>query len=214
MYNSICECGNQKNKVSKKCTTCYAMGNRKTERPPYNELICDINELGYRGTGKKYGVSDNSIRKWVKAYERLQTPTTKIKKTITKTCKFCNNEFEIYPSLEKQGKGKFCSLVCVKGYNKINKKDKYYKVLARKHQLKYRYDLSLEEYNSLLEKQNNVCDICGCDFSKDGDKECVDHCHETGKIRGVLCNKCNTGLGMFKDNIGNLKNAILYLKKT
>jgi hypothetical protein len=40
----------------------------------------------------------------------------------------------------------------------------------------------------------------------------VDHCHNTGKIRGILCTKCNTGLGSFKDNIELLMNAIKYLK--
>ena len=41
----------------------------------------------------------------------------------------------------------------------------------------------------------------------------VDHCHKTGKIRGLICDSCNVGLGRFKDNIDNLKNAIKYLEK-
>ena len=45
---------------------------RKVERPPFDILIEDINELGYSGTGRKYGVSDNSIRKWVRVYEKLK----------------------------------------------------------------------------------------------------------------------------------------------
>ncbi len=43
---------------------------RKIERPPLEQLLIEVNELGYRGTGKKYGVSDNSIRKWIKNYEK------------------------------------------------------------------------------------------------------------------------------------------------
>jgi very-short-patch-repair endonuclease len=43
---------------------------RKVERPPYTQLINEVNELGYAGTGRKYGVSDNSIRKWIKYYEK------------------------------------------------------------------------------------------------------------------------------------------------
>lgn len=44
---------------------------RVVERPPYIELLDEITKLGYRGTGKKYGVSDNAVRKWVKAYEKI-----------------------------------------------------------------------------------------------------------------------------------------------
>lgn len=66
----FCICGNSKSKSSKKCKACYVNDSRKVDRPPYEELILLINELGYVGTGKKYGVSDNSIRKWVKYYEK------------------------------------------------------------------------------------------------------------------------------------------------
>jgi len=43
---------------------------RKVERPPYEQLIKNVNEIGYKGTGRKYGVSDNSIRKWLKTFEK------------------------------------------------------------------------------------------------------------------------------------------------
>ena len=56
-----------KTKKSKICNTCRSINNRVVkERPRYDILLKDINELGYVGTGKKYGVSDNSIRKWIK----------------------------------------------------------------------------------------------------------------------------------------------------
>ena len=62
----------------------------------------------------------------------------------------------------------------------------------------------------LMEYVNHpCCDICGDDFSNS--KLCVDHDHRTGKIRGVLCNHCNTALGLFKDKIVNLSIAINYL---
>lgn len=47
-----------------------SLSQRKAERPPYEQLIKEINELGYVGTGRKYGVSDNAIRKWKKNYEK------------------------------------------------------------------------------------------------------------------------------------------------
>jgi len=61
-----CECGEQIYKKSKICKTCSSFLQRKTERPNLEILLMDIDELGYVGTGKKYGVSDNSIRKWLK----------------------------------------------------------------------------------------------------------------------------------------------------
>jgi hypothetical protein len=62
---NICECGLKKNRQSKKCNKCYHFNSRKSERPSIEILIKDIEDLGYVGCGKKYGVSDNSIRKWL-----------------------------------------------------------------------------------------------------------------------------------------------------
>ncbi len=57
-------------------------------------------------------------------------------------------------------------------------------------------------------KENQVCEICG-----DSSSLVIDHCHESRKVRGVLCNSCNLGLGFFKDNAVSLESAIKYLKK-
>jgi len=57
-------------------------------------------------------------------------------------------------------------------------------------------------YDSL---QSQTCYICN---SKD---ICIDHCHKTGDVRGVLCNNCNLGIGLFKDNVERLRKAIKYL---
>lgn len=65
-----CVCGNIKNVTSKLCVECTKINQRKVKRPSYEILVKEIGELGYTGTGRKYGVSDNSIRKWKKFYER------------------------------------------------------------------------------------------------------------------------------------------------
>ena len=67
-----------------------------------------------------------------------------------------------------------------------------------------------EEYTKRLIEQNEECAICG---KKLGQKLRIDHNHTTGKLRGLLCDNCNWGLGNFKDNTELLKNAILYLEK-
>lgn len=62
----FCECGENMTSVSKNCNTCEKMSRRKVERPTIEQLLKDVNELGYSATGRKYGVSDNAIRKWIK----------------------------------------------------------------------------------------------------------------------------------------------------
>jgi len=78
--------------------------------------------------------------------------------------------------------------------------------------MKRRFGLTKENYLSLIESQNNKCRICNNILNMDKTTH-IDHCHETGKVRGILCNSCNLGLGNFKDSIQNLYNAIHYLEQ-
>jgi hypothetical protein len=76
-----------------------------------------------------------------------------------------------------------------------------------------KYNLSLNEYNELLRKQDGRCAICSTSDPKGPTSQfCVDHCHKTGRVRGLLCNHCNTGLGKLGDTIESLKKAIRYLE--
>jgi len=67
-----CKCGNEILKESKLCIECYQESQRKVERPNYETLKENVKENGFSATGRKYGVSDNSIRKWIKFYEKGQ----------------------------------------------------------------------------------------------------------------------------------------------
>ena len=91
-----------------------------------------------------------------------------------------------------------------------------YKHKIRAQHIKKKYGLSLEEVNFLLEKQNNSCAICKRDLTftthKKADTAHIDHCHETGQVRGALCIQCNLGLGAFKDREDLLLTAIEYLR--
>lgn len=82
---------------------------------------------------------------------------------------------------------------------------------VRNNQLKLHFGISLEKYNKILDKQNGVCAVCGSSSEKR--KFSVDHDHETGKIRGLLCRGCNVGIGNLKDDIIVIENALNYLKK-
>lgn len=82
--------------------------------------------------------------------------------------------------------------------------------LNRNRQFRKKYGITLKDYKVMVENQNNLCKICN--QLEPGKKLLgVDHCHKTKKIRGLLCSKCNIGLGFFKDNVENLKRAVEYL---
>lgn len=80
------------------------------------------------------------------------------------------------------------------------------KASNRRKRLKYKYGISLENYDWLLKEQEEKCKICG-----NKTELVVDHCHKSSRVRGLLCNQCNTGLGCFKDNPESLLKAIEYL---
>lgn len=77
---------------------------------------------------------------------------------------------------------------------------------------KYQYGISLDEYDEYLKKQKNSCGICGVNVSEMKRNFDVDYSHSTNKIRGLLCPKCNKGIGLFNDDIILLTKAINYLK--
>ena len=101
--------------------------------------------------------------------------------------------------------------VCKKCMNVYNYKT------DKNHKLNKAYGITLDQYNELLSKQNNKCSICQIDNNgKYRNKQrafAVDHCHTTGKIRGLLCSDCNIALGLLKDNTNYLQTAIKYLNK-
>lgn len=75
-----------------------------------------------------------------------------------------------------------------------------------------RYGISVEQYNELLMEQQGCCKICGVHESDLTKSLAIDHCHTKKQVRSLLCMNCNTGLGLFKDNIELLKKAIKYLE--
>ena len=87
----------------------------------------------------------------------------------------------------------------------------------RRRYKQYTYNLSQEAYDAMLKAQGGRCAVCGTtevgSKSKNHQGFFVDHCHETGQVRGLLCHSCNVGLGNFQDNIGKLEAAIRYLSE-
>jgi len=87
------------------------------------------------------------------------------------------------------------------------KRDEY----NRKHKLKLNYGISVEQYELLIDVQNGRCAICGDLPGKR--RLAVDHNHQTGKIRGLLCHRCNTALGNLRENIDIMNKMIGYINK-
>ena len=85
---------------------------------------------------------------------------------------------------------------------------------SRRAHLKRMYGISLEDYDKMSEEQNHKCQICGkTEMNYRNKVLCVDHNHSTGKVRGLLCGLCNSGLGKFLENKQYMLNAIKYLEK-
>ncbi len=138
-----------------------------------------------------------------------------------KTCSICNASKTI-DNFYKRERGhlrKECKVCIIHRSNenyknnfeerRLSKKKWAHTVFLPKLRLKL-YGITPEKYNSILQAQDGKCAIC---------KEIkeiinVDHCHSTNKIRGLLCQSCNLGLGNFRDKISNLEEAIKYLIKT
>jgi hypothetical protein len=93
-------------------------------------------------------------------------------------------------------------------------KSKAGKASVRKHRLKKNYNLTPAGFQELLIAQNFCCASCGTAEPKGSNNQWhVDHCHDTGKVRGLLCSLCNIGIGCLGDNLQGVRNALLYLEK-
>ncbi len=137
-------------------------------------------------------------------------------------CKPCNNE----KSKDWRSKNPGGNTESVKQW-KLRNPDKVKGYAAKRRQdrpevaavvwRKHRYGIIESQYQAMLIAQGNSCAICKMPFNHTGprfEKPQVDHCHASGKVRGLLCTECNQGLGRFKDNAEALTAAIEYLRRS
>jgi hypothetical protein len=92
-----------------------------------------------------------------------------------------------------------------------------YRNRAQPHRGKIKqYGLTLERYNTLVSQTGDNCPICGVQFDwvnrHKANRPCIDHCHKTGEVRGIICGKCNAAIGMFSDSVETLGKAIQWLQ--
>lgn len=115
---------------------------------------------------------------------------------IDKYCVVCEVPFskEVGPNSKRT---KYCSRKCHDTAKRVNT-----------------YGITFQEFNEMVRQQNFKCLICERDFTDMISKHItIDHNHDTGEVRGILCLNCNQGLGQFKDNVDYVKAAVRYLEK-
>jgi hypothetical protein len=122
------------------------------------------------------------------------------------------NEFHRKKS-SKNGHRHYCK-TCGNEYAKNRyAANQEFRMMKRNYGLKNNKKISLNEYNIKFAEQYGKCAICGKHQTEFKEALAIDHDHITGNIRGLICRKCNLGIGNFNDSIENLKSAISYLEK-
>jgi hypothetical protein len=208
--------GNYKNYYY--CITCYKaiQGKKKCIGCKNIRDIKEFNEDKSRDDGHEYYCKDCSKERQVNKYAK------KILEKGAKRCLDCRitKKLSEFPrdNRARDGAGLFCTMCCngekatEKPVKDTTRVKRALKIGQSARKLRSFYGISEVEYTEMYEQQNGVCSICG--RPEQGKRLLsVDHNHETGKVRALLCNGCNSGLGMFEENIKYLSKAIEYLKR-
>ncbi len=136
-------------------------------------------------------------------------------KKVCSNCKIEKEESEFYKKsyvLKKTGAPLLshqCK-VCDKACMTLKRKEPGYQKNA---DLKHTFGIDIFEYERIQRKQNFRCEICNIHQDELKRNLAVDHCHSTGKIRGLLCTNCNTALGKLKESEEIAVNLLHYIKK-
>lgn len=159
--------------------------NKKTREFMYFYHEC---ELPLRATAEKMGITRKTLQYYV---NKLALPKRTRGEAISVASK--NGRFNH-----------------VKGKNNCNYIDG--RAMDKTTRRVSQYGLTVEEYRTMIEDCNNSCEVCNKAF---GDKNPhIDHCHDSGAVRGLLCSNCNTGIGMLGDNQDSILKAYNYLEKS
>jgi hypothetical protein len=143
-------------------------------------------------------------------------------KTQSKVCCVCDirKDFNDFYNFKNKSDGKSyrckeCDTAARRKWSENNPERSRYS--ARNRRLKHIYGVDIDWYEKTLEDQGGGCAICGVKQNRTSGRShwnfAVDHNHETGEIRGLLCNPCNRAMGMLGDKVESLTRAIEYLKK-
>lgn len=150
----------------------------------------------------------NASRRWrelhpERARLRNHTPTARAARKAYEQSEKCQEYRKTYAKTDKVRTRHQIYRATVKGRAVLRK-------ASRAAELR-QYGVTEIQYQRLLRRQRGVCAICG--DSPNGRSLCVDHCHMTGEIRGLVCHACNSGVGNFNDDPNILRRAISYLER-
>ena len=206
------------------CSTCYSKLNRKENaavcegckefKPIHAKGLCDK----CYGRFQRHG---DTSRERKKKGDTLCTYCNEKPMHAKGYCKGCYQRYRATGSPEYRRVPDICSAKGCKnrsvahGLCEEHKHHQWTKRKAADSHLVRNFNITIEDYEQMLKDQNNVCAICGQAETKVYSGKvislAVDHCHDTGAVRGLLCSKCNTALGGFNDSQEILEKAINYL---
>lgn len=148
------------------------------------------------------------------SFDLTKTKREKLVEEGKSYCPKCDKEKDIEEFNKDKHTGFGVSIYC-KSCVKEKSANRYknHKRAHKNTQLKNSFGITIDDYESILSGQKGQCCICKVEPEK-SKMLSVDHCHKTGRVRGLLCSKCNCGLGQFNDDAKLLEKAIEYLRKS
>lgn len=155
------------------------------------------------GNRQRALLSNKDVSKLDLAGTRRECPRCHVVKPLTQWKLTRLRSGRVYPSVCKACRSELDKL------DRVRYPDKY-----RQQEVKARYALSSTQFTAMKAAQGGVCAICKGQRVRVRSKLNVDHCHKTGKVRGLLCSSCNSLLGYAKDSIPMLTRAISYLRRS
>ena len=164
---------------------------------------------------KRYGTTDEPQRPTTCAVDGCEDPVqakalcdkhyrrNKRGASEPSRCHWCGNEIDVNANAQR----KFCNKECKEREEYVRRRENHRSVWLKK------YGLTPETFDAMLVAQGGGCAICGTLVVPVRGSFCVDHDHATGRVRGLLCVECNSGLGQFKDDRALLRASIDYLSR-